>query len=48
MWGRIVVQAVQENISLRGISEEAQGGIRVGDSLFAIEKDMCCGWPMSR
>ena len=48
MWGRVVVQAVQENIDLRGISEEAGGEIRVGDSLYAIEKDVCCGWPMSR
>jgi len=48
MWGRVVVQAVQSSICLRGISEEAEGEIRVGDSLYAIERDVCVGWPMSR
>lgn len=48
MWGRVVVQAVQSSISLRGISEEAEGEIRAGDSLYAIERDVCVGWPMSR
>jgi hypothetical protein len=33
---------------LRGISQEAGGEIRVGDTLFAIEKDVCSNWPISR
>ena len=46
--GRIVVQAVQESVVLRGLSEEAGGGIRVGDSLYAIEADVCVDWPILR
>jgi hypothetical protein len=48
LWGRVVVQAIQDCLSIRGISEEAEGEIRVGDSLYAIENDVCVGWPMSR
>jgi hypothetical protein len=46
--GRVEVRVVQDFISLEGLSEEAGGEIRPGDCLYAIEKDVCRGWPMSR
>ena len=46
--GRIVVQAVQDAMVLEGISEESEGEIRTGDTLYAIDKDVCSSWPMSR
>jgi hypothetical protein len=48
-WGRVVVRAVQPEISILGLSEEAgDGGVQPGDSLFAIGHDACSSWPMSR
>jgi hypothetical protein len=45
---RIVIQTIQKNICLRGLSEESEGEIRPGDCLTAIENDHCQHWQLSR
>jgi hypothetical protein len=45
---RIIIQTIQKNIFLRGLSEESEGQLRPGDCLTAIENDHCQHWPLSR
>jgi len=46
--GKVIVQSVNANILLRALSAEADGEIRPGDALIAIEHDDCSYWPQSR
>lgn len=45
---RIMIQTIQKNICLKGLTEESEGEIRPGDCLTAIENDHCVHWPLSR
>jgi hypothetical protein len=45
---RIMIQTIQKNICLKGLSEESEGEIRPGDCLTAIENDHCQHWQLSR
>jgi hypothetical protein len=44
----IVVQSVNQNILLHGLSAEADGHIKEGDELVLIDQDDCSSWPMTR
>jgi hypothetical protein len=44
----IVITNLLEGIIVRGMSIEAQGEIRIGDALIAIDRDDCTEWPISR
>lgn len=46
--GRIVVQAMNTNMLLRGLSKEAGGAILPGDCLVGIDRDDCSHWAFSR
>ncbi len=46
--GHIVIQSVQENILVRGLTAEASGSIRPGDVLVAIDNDDCSHWVLGR
>lgn len=46
--GGIVVQSVQENTRIHGLTAEAEGRILPGDVLIAIDKDDCSHWVLSR
>ncbi len=43
-----MLQSVQKDILLRGLSEEAEGEMCPGDILVAVEEDDCSSWPLSR
>ena len=45
---RVVVQKMNDNIILRGLSAEAGGEIMPSDSLVGIDKDDCMTWPLVR
>lgn len=44
----IVVQSVNKNILLHGLTAEAHGEIKEGDELIMIDQDDCSSWPMTR
>jgi len=44
----VLVQSLQDNIILHGISPEGDGSIRAGDALVLIDNDDCSCWPLSR
>lgn len=45
---QVVVQSTTPQILLRGLTAEAEGEIRPGDALIAIDADDCSTWPLSR
>ena len=44
----LVVTDVADSITIRGISAEAGGEVRVDDALVAVEETDACAWPFSR
>lgn len=45
---KVLVQSVQDNIIMHGISPEAEGSIKPGDALVVVDQDDCSHWFLSR
>ena len=46
--GRVGITKIETKISIISMSDEADGAIKVGDILVAIDNDDCSEWPLSR
>jgi len=45
---RIIITKIDEGIKIHGLSDEAEGEIRAGDAIIAIDKDDCHTWLLTR
>lgn len=46
--GRVVVSKIEATVKIKGMSEEGNGYIKIGDAIVGIDDDDTTEWPLSR
>ena len=46
--GRVVISKIEATIKIKGMSEEGNGYIKIGDAIVGIDDDDTTDWPLSR